>query len=266
MKLDVVSDLHFEFLRESGFTRYCLPENPSDILLIAGDVVASFGRLSRLSPNLRDVWERFWEELVGAYSKVYLVLGNHDYWYSDFGRANEAVKLFCEDEKVKVLNNETVPLQDDLCLFGATFWTHITDPRLKMLVQFQMNDYNYIKVDDRFLTVDDVVTENEKSFAKLLSEVKVNGDKRFVVLSHHAPSLRSHNVERYGDSKIKFAYCNEYDDVLEEHPNVVAWIHGHDHEFHDYRIGNCHVFANPFGYHQGWDDEAKEFKIKTIEV
>lgn len=66
-----------------------------------------------------------------------------------------------------------------------------------------------------------------------------------VVISHHAPSVRSlrHGVREPLDATD----ANEWDDLVSI-PGVSAWIHGHVHARQDYRIGTARVFANPRGY------------------
>jgi len=38
-------------------------------------------------------------------------------------------------------------------------------------------------------------------------------------------------------------FCNVLDDLL---PQAQLWLHGHAPS--DYRVGGCHVVANPLGY------------------
>jgi len=65
-----------------------------------------------------------------------------------------------------------------------------------------------------------------------------------VVVTHFAPSLRSHDP-RYGINPGTAGFCNTLDELL---PLADLWLHGHLHCAQDYRVGRCRVVANPLGY------------------
>ncbi len=65
-----------------------------------------------------------------------------------------------------------------------------------------------------------------------------------VVVTHFAPSLRSHDP-RYGLNPGSAGFCNALDELL---PLADLWLHGHLHCAHDYTVGRCRVVANPLGY------------------
>jgi len=65
-----------------------------------------------------------------------------------------------------------------------------------------------------------------------------------VVVTHFAPSLRSHDP-RYGINPGTAGFCNALDELL---PQADLWLHGHLHCAQDYRVGRCRVVANPLGY------------------
>ena len=65
-----------------------------------------------------------------------------------------------------------------------------------------------------------------------------------VVVTHFAPSLRSHDP-RYGLTPGTAGFCNALDELL---PLADLWLHGHLHCAVDYRVGRCRVWANPLGY------------------
>lgn len=264
MRLDIVSDIHYEFFRQDSFADF-LPESPSETLLVAGDLLYGFPRFRQLlAPDEVPTWNRFLDSITSAYKDVYFVMGNHDYWGCDFVTAVSLAKSRFVDTNFHVLQNDTVNLSDDVLLFGATMWTKITDPQDEAKAQWSMNDYRYTRYKNRPLMVSDVTADCVKSFGCLTEVVEANPDKQIVVLTHHAPSERSHNYERYGNS-MKFAYCNNFDAFIEDHPNIKLWVHGHDHEFHDYVIGETRVFANPFGYHENGMG-ADGFKVATLEI
>lgn len=59
-----------------------------------------------------------------------------------------------------------------------------------------------------------------------------------------APSL--HSVpSQYVSDLTSAAYASNLDDVVLK---ANLWVHGHVHESFDYKIGQCRVVCNPFGY------------------
>ncbi len=79
-----------------------------------------------------------------------------------------------------------------------------------------------------------------------------------VAITHYGPSLRSADP-RYGRQPGTASFCNADDDLL---PLADAWIHGHLHCRHDYRVdharGSTRVVSNARGHgHKGeslgWD-------------
>jgi hypothetical protein len=65
-----------------------------------------------------------------------------------------------------------------------------------------------------------------------------------IVVTHFAPSLKSADP-RYGLTPGTAGFCNKLDDLLAQ---AQLWLHGHLHAPSDYRVGDCHVVANPLGY------------------
>jgi hypothetical protein len=65
-----------------------------------------------------------------------------------------------------------------------------------------------------------------------------------VVVTHFAPSLRSHDP-RYGVTPATAGFCNSLEDLMEK---AQFWLHGHLHCQQDYVEGGCRVVANTLGY------------------
>jgi hypothetical protein len=65
-----------------------------------------------------------------------------------------------------------------------------------------------------------------------------------VVVTHFAPSLRSHDP-RYGINPGTAGFCNALDHWLSR---AQVWLHGHLHCPQDYVENGCRVVANPLGY------------------
>ena len=111
-----------------------------------------------------------------------------------------------------------------------------------------MNDYRLIRLSKTYrrLSPSDTKALHSMSVRKL-REFLVKGDPaRTIVVTHHAPSIRS-IVDRYRPDPVSAAFASNMDDfILEHQPRL--WIHGHTHESFDYQIGKTRVVCNPLGY------------------
>lgn len=84
--------------------------------------------------------------------------------------------------------------------------------------------------------------------------------KTNVVITHHAPSIKS-IPEKFRNDILSSAYASNLEDfIIEYKPNY--WIHGHIHEPIEYKIGNTTVLCNPCGYiNESFNGHDKNFTI-----
>jgi len=152
---------------------------------------------------------------------------------------------------IHVLNNEVVTI-DGVNFFGSTLWTDFNlfgDVAASQAEsQRYMNDYYYITSTKTGKNL--MPTETAQAFgdSKLWLEnaLSDNAGKTNVVVTYHAPSIRS-ILPQYLDDKATAAFASNLDDfVLHHQPDV--WIHGHVHNQVDCLIGKTRVLCNPRGY------------------
>ena len=67
-----------------------------------------------------------------------------------------------------------------------------------------------------------------------------------VVITHHAPSMRSLANNGSAGSHIDASYANRWDHLMG--PGVTLWIHGHTHLPVNYEIAGTRIVSNPRGY------------------
>jgi hypothetical protein len=156
------------------------------------------------------------------------------------------------------LENETIELvlgDSRVRFIGATLWT---DFRLfgnsdghSRHAQSAMNDYVYIKSDlpKVFeLRASETIAWHRKSRIFIKAELCKKFDGKTVVLTHHAPSIRSVH-KRFLSDTLNPAFASDCDDLLGLDANL--WIHGHMHDSSDYMAGITRVVCNPRGYCMG---------------
>ncbi|MNF13503.1 hypothetical protein D3C80_2153750 [compost metagenome] len=67
-----------------------------------------------------------------------------------------------------------------------------------------------------------------------------------MVITHHAPSLRSLRNSPYAGTDLDAAYANAWEQLMG--PTINLWVHGHVHESEDYVLAGTRVVCNPRGY------------------
>jgi hypothetical protein len=116
-------------------------------------------------------------------------------------------------------------------------------------VGYKMNDYRRIRNSAKFhakLIPLDTRGIHLSSMDRMREFFAEHDPKSSVIVTHHAPSIRSLPERRHADL-ISCAYASNLDGFIEEHQPRL-WIHGHIHHSSDYLIGKTRVLANPRGY------------------
>lgn len=245
MRIRILSDLHREFGQVS------LPEVAADVVVLAGDV-------DRGSKGV--VWAR----QTFPETPVLYVAGNHEHYDERIGRLHEKLREAAAGSNVHILENETFEL-NGYRFFGTTLWTDFNlfgDPPSAMMTAGTkgsgMTDFRKIRRHDtgKFHPKHAVLLHAEARLR--LGQSLASGDRaRSVVITHHAPSLKSVPASKAKDV-ISAAYASNLDDlILRQGPKL--WIHGHIHETRDYLIGDTRILNNSLGYQTATDPERTGF-------
>src|SRR4051794_14988066 len=89
--------------------------------------------------------------------------------------------------------------EEGVRVVGCTLWSHVPEEDVSC-VQRQMNDYHLIRMGKRKLLVEDTNRWHDEALAWLksqLAKAKEAGE-RVVVLTHHAPIMKSCHPRYYG--------------------------------------------------------------------
>ena len=256
MKADLYSDIHLEFMGPEFMP------NSGNILFLAGDIMTARNLNKDESSPKRQRYREFLIRCSRNYDHVFYVAGNHEHYGYDIARSELAIRAFVP-ENVHFLNNNDYIIGDYVVL-GTTLWTDLknNDPLVKWDVERYMNDFRVIRNNDRRFTPDRWWEEHFRSFQWLDKKLEEYNDKKVIVMTHHAPSIRSIH-ERYLHSRsfnTNYGYFSELDEYVEAHPQIKYWFHGHVHNSNDYMIGTTRVISNPHGY-PDTDDQNPEFKF-----
>ena len=243
MKIQVISDVHLEF------GPFELPINGCDVLIAAGDIGVGTEGLE-------------WLQTLDI--PVIYVAGNHEYWGFEIKDLNSVLTEVSKSSNVHYLEKNTVKI-DGVRFIGCTLWADFNeaaDEEQLQELESIMNDFRYIFLDEDLVTPQDLIKLNQSSKKWLDNELSKPHEGPTVVVTHHAPSLKSWVSAE--DDYIKYAYCNELEPMLKEN-EISLWVHGHIHHSSDYKKHGVRVVCNPRGY-KGYQLVDKFDPEKTIAV
>lgn len=223
MKIQLLSDLHFEHLGVAG--RYYLesiqPSNDIDALILAGDIAEK--------EFLNDVIAN----LAGKFPKIIMVAGNHEFYTSNQTAVlDNLYTLEAKHENFHFLNNDILEFNGKRFL-GSTLWF----PFVNHFKAFQWSDFHHIT---KFK--DWVFKENDKAkhfFNKNLEP----GD---IVITHYLPSPKC-IAEKFKNEWTNIFFLCDMEQLIEER-KPAFWFHGHTHINVDAKVGDTRIIANPRGY------------------
>ena len=237
MKCNLVSDIHTEFWNGKDV----LDPGTGEVLILAGDI----GVVNTLGTEEGEPYERFLKKASEGYDKVFYVLGNHEFYHGCFVGTPQALKEFVKPYKnVSVLDN-TSEFYNGVHFVGGTMWSNFENMNQEVMTKCheRMNDYFCIANLNTTLRPSDVLLRHKDTtewFEQCLGSLR--GD--VVMITHHAPSYQS--VQEPFD--IEGAYYTDMSSLIQRHPKITHWCHGHLHGSNDYNILNTRIVSNAFGY------------------
>jgi predicted phosphohydrolase len=231
MKIHVLSDLHTEF------APFHPPQTEADVVVLAGDTASG-------TEGIRLAREWF------PGTPVLYVAGNHEFYRESTPRLQRKLADAARGADIHYLENREVVI-DGVRFLGCTLWTdfELFGDRHNSMAAAQgvMNDFRLIRVDPeyrRFRPADARVS-HMISLDWLVRTLETPFDGPTVVITHHAPSLRSVNPP-YREHPATPAYASDLEYLLDG--RAAMWIHGHTHVCLDYEMGGTRVLSNQRGY------------------
>jgi Icc-related predicted phosphoesterase len=229
MKIQIVSDLHLEFLNFEQTVRLASRlsiTSTAEILILAGDICSWRDMINLYT---------FLDILVDRYQEIIYVLDNHEY----YGCSPQEVKSrktnlekYCYSN-VSVLENESSSIED-ITFYGTTLWfEENVDTSMN---RYYMNDYRCIQDFNP-----DAWSRKAIQFIKNISD----DESKKVLITHHIPHSRFIS-EKYVGNEMNCFYLNEIGKYLNKFDLVTF---EHSHESVDYQFSDrCRAISNPRGY------------------
>lgn len=255
-----VSDLHLEINQQYAFE---LPVS-SKHLVLAGDI----GRLQDY-----DKYHDFLERQASKFDKVFLVLGNHEFYNQSFEsgleRAKQLERASSSNGRIILLNQTRYDMPDTrVTILGCTLWSRIPEDA-REIVHAKIQDFKHIQD----WSIDKHNAAHESDLAWLRQEVraiqqennqatKKSEARSIVVVTHHAPSLDGTSSPQHSENPWRSAFGT---DVLSENwKGVKAWVFGHTHYTTEFEEGGIKVVSNQRGYVLPWTKETGNFDPNKV--
>lgn len=255
MKIQILSDTHNECCSEP----FTPTRTDADVVVLAGDI-------GRINDSCRWVAEHF------SGKRVVMVIGNHDAWGAEWHGLIKKVRKVTGRYGIDFLENDSVVI-DGVKFIGATLFTDLKlfgpEKHAAALkhARHLMPDFQRIRLAStnralKFLRLSTLLTpENSvrlhmESRAYIEASLAEKFDGPVVVVTHHAPSIRS--VEKkFEDDPLSPCFASNLDAMIAG-SQAALWVHGHTHSAFDYMINQTRVVCNAVGYRDRLDGMSPE--------
>jgi len=232
MKIQILSDLHNEF----GESEYDFSN--IDLLILAGDIFIGEKGFHWIANKVKDI-------------PVLYVLGNHEYYKNTYPKLIFELRELSKSTNIHILEKESIVI-NGISFHGLTLWTNFElfgNPKnTGYECQQKMNDYVQIRIQPDYSKLKSIDTHviHYESLKWLENSLLNSSTQKNVVISHHAPSIKS-IPEKERNDIISAAYASDLENFINTYkPDV--WIHGHIHESLDYFVSQTRIICNPKGY------------------
>ncbi|KAI1371554.1 putative calcineurin-like phosphoesterase [Hypoxylon crocopeplum] len=240
-RVQIMSDLHLEIGQQ--YSSYTFPVS-APFLLLGGDI----GRLIDY-----DNYLIFLNAQVSRYDKVFLVLGNHEFYGMEYEAGLDKAHLLSEEPSLAgklVLLHKT--RWDDrvsnLTVLGCTLWSAIPEEACD-IIQSTVNDFKQIR--DWTAAKHNQVHDEETAWlrgqvAQVASQEGFD-QRRLLVATHHAPCVKGTSRPEHDNSPWAPAFST---DLLDQAGwnYVKTWAFGHTHYSTKFARNGIKLVANQRGY------------------
>ncbi|KKO97283.1 Ser/Thr protein phosphatase [Trichoderma harzianum] len=241
VRIQLLSDLHLEIGQQ--YTSYTFPVT-APFLLLAGDI----GRLMDY-----DNYKAFLETQASRYEKVFLVLGNHEFYELDYNAGLGIAQRLSDEPSLKnsiiLLNKSRWDDPDsNLTILGCTLWSAIPEEAVP-IIEAKISDFKKI-TGWTALKHHQIHTEEaewlREEVAQLATQDQHNS-RQILIATHHAPCVQG--TSKPADTNNPWTPAFATDLVTKGNwGNVTCWIFGHTHYSTDFQHNGIRLLANQRGY------------------
>lgn len=243
MKIQIASDLHFEF-GDKDYKKEIiqkLSKADSDVLVLAGDITSR-----------KDIFETL-KDFSNSFESIVYVTGNHEHYGTHIDKIREIRNDVLDSfSNVHWLDNSKCEIKEQRFV-GCTLWFNYD--KLNQLYEKNMNDFYSIHNFREW-----VYKENSASVDYLQDTICEND----IVITHHLPSNKCVH-DNYKNSELnRFFVCDMTRLIEKKSPKY--WLFGHTHYQFDYIFNKTRIISNPLGYPGEYKSGEKFDFAKIIEI
>jgi 3',5'-cyclic AMP phosphodiesterase CpdA len=248
MKIAWCSDLHLNFIGKNDVINFAnkLRDHDSDCVVISGDIAEA--------PSLQPILD-----LLDGEKKIWFILGNHDFYHSDFETVRNSCSLR-KNSNVRWIQQEgSIKLTETACLIGhdSFYDARFGYPNLG----FSLNDFDLIKdlKFDRFTNLIDRLHQLGDEAADFIDDAITEAAKTYseIIIVTHVPPFSE--CSKYGTEpspiySLPFFSCKAIGETLlnakERYPNhKITVLCGHTHFEAELHIDNLHILVADAEYY-----------------
>ncbi|KAI1098453.1 Metallo-dependent phosphatase-like protein [Jackrogersella minutella] len=240
-RIQIVSDLHLELGQQ--YSSYVIPPS-APFLLLGGDI----GRLVDY-----DEYLKFLEVHVRQYDKVFLVLGNHEFYGLGYEVGLDTARRLSEEPslagKVLLLHRTRWDNPNStLTILGCTLWSEIPD-RACGIVESKVNDFKQIP--GWSARKHNMIHAEEVDWLRSQIGQGVPHDgktkRRILIVTHHAPCVEGTSRPEHVNNPWSSAFATDLV-VQGGWHGVKTWVFGHTHYSVKLFRDGIKIVANQRGY------------------
>ena len=261
MKIDILSDLHLDFVINPWPTYKvaCIQALYDKILSYDADVLIVAGDMSHYNSQTFIVLNMLVD--IYGYKRIYIVTGNHDYYLINKNQRSKYRSSLDRAQEIwsyKDPRGVIIPLNGTLDYFeGVTFgglggwydgsylrhfpaggWGYGSS-NIDTLWKRSMNDHANMRGID---TIYDLIAQERPKFDAIVNECDV-------LISHVCPISQLIAVdEEYREDKTSALYCFDGEKEIKEAENLKLIVYGHSHGSRQFELHDKLFVMNTFGY------------------
>lgn len=233
-----MSDLHLEVGQQYQTFNFNVT---APNLILAGDI----GRLIDYQG-----YTSFLQKQIARYERVFLVLGNHEFYGLSFEDGLARARLLEREPvlegKVVLLQQDSFALDDDTIVVGCCLWSFIPEDSAPATAAV-VNDFKQIEG----WTIEKHNSAHSEDLAWLRQEVqRCKTDAKILVVTHHAPLIGKTASPQHKNSPVKSAFATDLlsNTRADSWSQVKYWVFGHTHWTTQFKVKGTRVVSNQRGY------------------
>lgn len=248
LKIALHSDLHFEF-----HGHFPTIAEDVDIIILAGDILCTEDQVQRL---LFIEWCKKHDN-----KKIIWVAGNHEHYGSNLKDSLfKCREIASMTNNVTFLENESC-ISGDLAIHGCTLWTDFSSKgeawKVIGMLEAERGISDFRRIGGAFgcLEASEVATFHNNSIAWLKNSLKINSNKRNIVVTHFPPLMECRHpmipsgvLDTYFNNDLAELVCDT---------QPTLWLYGHNHWSDDFNLCGTRFISNQRGYpseHTGYEE------------